>query len=81
MEWCTRFSVLFATIHNAKEQKTSVQRVIKLQTWRFSVQFKVSQNKDVLCISKGFDVVKDGTSLVDTSLVTNVTMGLLLWLY
>ena len=53
MEWCTRFSVLFATIHNAKEQKTSVQRVIKLQTWRFSVQFKVSQNKDVLCISNG----------------------------
>ena len=81
MEWRTRFSVLFATIHNAKEQKTSVQRVIKLQTWRFSVQFKVSQNKDVLCISKGFNVVEDGKSLVDTSLVTNVTMGLLLRLY
>ena len=29
----------------------------------------------------GFDVVKDGKSLVDTSLVTNVTMGLLLRLY
>ena len=28
-------------------KEASVQGVIKLQTWRFSVQFKINQNKEV----------------------------------
>ena len=44
-------------------KEASVQGVIKLQTWRFSVQFKISQNKEVPSIFYS----EDGKLPVDTT--------------